>query len=185
MEQLSLFSNTVYLSQKARETRLVMDAQSLAKWKSRIFHHQQRIRENKPPQQVNLLDITPSYCEPATIEPFSLHLQSMAFYRMPDDYGQAALYFVLDSTSNLLLYIGETCRSNKRWKSTHDCKDYISSYQDLHHRYEMKVAINISFWFDVPENRLARQDLEQSLIQMWETPFNKENWQIWGQPFGK
>ncbi|WP_461947795.1 hypothetical protein [Nostoc sp.] len=35
--------------------------------------------------------------------------------------------------------MGETCRSNKRWKEIHACKDYIASYQDLHYRYEMKI----------------------------------------------
>ncbi|WP_366931378.1 hypothetical protein [Nostoc sp. JL34] len=31
--------------------------------------------------------------------------------------------------------MGETCKSNKRWKGIHACKDYIASYQDLHYRY--------------------------------------------------
>jgi hypothetical protein len=51
----------------------------------------QRVRENKPPQQVTLFDIAPKHCDPDRIDPFKLHLQSMAFYRMPDDFGQAAI----------------------------------------------------------------------------------------------
>ncbi|BAZ83818.1 hypothetical protein PN497_11910 [Sphaerospermopsis kisseleviana CS-549] len=108
----------------------------------------------------------------------------MAFYRMPDDYGQAALYFIIDSASELLLYIGETKHSNKRWKGVHDCKSYIENYQELHHRYQLQTAVNIAFWWDAPVERKPRQDLEQALIQMWRSPFNKEMWELWGQPFG-
>ncbi|WP_292730855.1 GIY-YIG nuclease family protein [Nostoc sp. JL31] len=95
----------------------------------------------------------------------------MAFYRMPDDFGQAALYFVIDSATPLLLYVGETKRSNKRWKNTHDCKDYIASYQDLHYRYEMETAVNISFWWDAPVERKSRQTLEQAMIQKFKYPW--------------
>jgi hypothetical protein len=30
--------------------------------------------------------------------------------------GDACLYFNIDSAASLVLYVGETCRSNKRWK---------------------------------------------------------------------
>jgi hypothetical protein len=106
------------------------------------------------------------------------------FWRMPaDSPGDACLYFVVDSAADLILYVGETCRSNKRWKGIHACKDYIASYQDLHYRYEMKTAVNIAFWWDAPVDRRARQELELSLILKWRSPFNKENWERWGQPF--
>lgn len=183
MEQLSLFSHTEHLSPGARKEKPVMDAQALIQWKSRIFTYQQHIRNSQAPEQTSLFDVTPSHCDPEKIDPFKLHLQSMAFYRMPDDFGQAALYFVIDSDAGLLLYVGETCRSNKRWKNTHDCKDYISSYQDLNYRYQMETAVNIGFWFDAPVQRKARQALEQTMIQKWRSPFNKEMWDLWGQPF--
>jgi hypothetical protein len=103
-----------------------MDADALVRWKSQIAAHQQRIRESQPVQQTTLFDVAPAHCDPNKIDPFSLPLQSMAFYRMPtDNFGQAAIYFVIDSAAQLVLYIGETCRSNKRWKGTHDCKHYI------------------------------------------------------------
>jgi hypothetical protein len=98
--------------------------------------------------------------------------------------GDACLYFVVDSAVELILYIGETCRSNKRWKGIHDCKDYIKSYQSLHYQYGLKTAVNIAFWWDTPVQTRPRQQLEQALIQKWKSPFNKENWQRWGQPFG-
>lgn len=92
----------------------------------------------------------------------------MAFYRIPVDYaGQACLYFIIDSAANLILYVGETLRSNKRWKQKHDCKDYIDSYQSLHYKYQLKTAVNIGFWWDTPQRREARQELELSLILKW------------------
>ncbi|WP_256875047.1 hypothetical protein [Nostoc sp. C052] len=78
---------------------------------------------------------------------------------------------------------GKLAASFKRWKAIHACKDYIASYQDLHYRYEMKTAVNITFWWDTPVDRRARHELELSLILKWRSPFNKENWQLWGQPF--
>jgi len=183
MEQLSLFPKTTRSSLGARKEGLVMDAPALEQWKYRIFIYQQQVRKSQAPQQVTLFDLTVSHCDPERIDPFNLHLQSMAFYRMPDQCSQAALYFVIDSTSDLLLYIGETCRSNQRWKGVHDCKDYISSYLDLHYRYGMTTAVNIAFWFDTPMDRKVRQTLERTLIQKWRSPFNKEMWSIWSQPF--
>jgi hypothetical protein len=181
MEQLSLFGNTEYKTLKT--TKPVMDAESLQEWKSRVFNYQQNIRNSEPPQQTTLFEVTPSYFNPDKIDPFRLQLQSMAFYRMPDTYGQAALYFIIDSAAELLLYVGETKHSNKRWKGVHDCKNYISSYQELHYKYDMTTAVNIGFWWDAPTDRKSRQELEQALIQKWRSPFNKEMWEIWGQPF--
>jgi hypothetical protein len=42
-----------------------------------------------------------------------------------------------------------------------------------------------AFWWDVPAETRPRQQLELALIQKWRSPFNKENWDRWGQPFGK
>jgi hypothetical protein len=100
-------------------------------------------------------------------------VRSLSFWRYPaDSPGDACLYFVIDSAMPLLLYVGETCRSNKR-------------YHDLHHRYGLERAVNIAFWWDTPSDHTARLDLELSLILRWRSPFNKENWERWGQPFGK
>ena len=37
--------------------------------------------------------------------------------------------------------------------------------------------------FDVPTERRARQNLESELIEKWRSPFNRESWKFWGQPF--
>ncbi len=113
-----------------------MSLEALLKWKSQIFEYQQKVRENKPPHQTALFDLTPKHCNPDQIDPLLLRLVPMSFYRMPvDSPGEACLYFIIDSAACVVLYVGETCRSNKRWQGIHACKDYIASYQDLHYRY--------------------------------------------------
>lgn len=103
---------------------------------------------------------------------------------MPTDAGSAAIYFVIDNAMPLLLYISETCRSSKRWKGEHGCKQYLDSYHSLHYHYGLQREVSIAFWWDAPTDRRARQELELSLILKWRSPFNKENWNRWGQPFG-
>ena len=101
----------------------IMSADVLVMWKFRIFTYQQRTRESVPPQQTTLFDLPPSHCDPDSIDPLTLGLMPISFYRMPaNSPGDACLYFVIDSAAQLLLYVGETCRSNKRWKGIHDCK---------------------------------------------------------------
>lgn len=184
MEQLNLFS-TPELSLTPAKKQLLMDVDQLQNWKSRIFKYQSEIRNthNKAIQS-SLFNLNPAHCDPDSIDPFSLNPESMSFYRLPSqDYSQPVLYFVIDSLSDIILYIGETKQNNKRWKNVHKCKDYISSYQDLHYRYKLSTAVNIAFWWDAPSSKQQRQKLEQILIQKWRSPFNKENWDIWSQPF--
>lgn len=182
--QMELFPSKKFRSKRRDE--FVMSAEELQQWKAQIYDYQQKVREAPPVQQTALFDLVRSHCDPDQIEPLQLQLQSMAFYRMPADYpGEACLYFVVDSAAQLILYVGETLRSNKRWKQKHDCKDYIEAYQSLHYKYQLKTAVNIAFWWDTPQQREARQELELSLILKWRSPFNKENWERWGQPFGK
>ena len=183
-KQLDLFSQ-MPPTPALRQEQLVMDLDALSKWKSQIFEYQRQVRESQPAIQGTLFNITPNYCDPNQIDPFKLRLQPMSFYRMPaDSPGESAIYFILDNAVPLILYIGETCRSNKRWKGVHGCKDYIASYHDLHYRYKLQTAVNIAFCWDAPADRKARQELELSLILKWRSPFNKECWQWYGQPFG-
>ncbi|MBE9212313.1 GIY-YIG nuclease family protein [Plectonema cf. radiosum LEGE 06105] len=168
-----------------RRDELVMNAEELQRWKTQILDYQMRSRTTPAPTQTTLIELAIDHCDPDKIDPLQLQMQSMAFYRIPADYpGEACLYFVIDSAANLILYVGETLRSNKRWKGVHDCKDYIASYQDLHYRYKLKTAVNIAFWWDTPTDTKKRLSLEQALIQKWRSPFNKEMWRVWGQPFG-
>jgi hypothetical protein len=163
-----------------------MDKLALVQWKSQINSYQQQAKASHPVKQATLFDLTKTHCEPDSIDPFSLRLSPMSFYRLPaDSPGDACIYFVIDSAAHLLLYVGETCRSNKRWKGTHDCKRYIEKYQQLHYQHQLERAVNLAFWWDAPIQVLLRQQLEQALIVKWRSPFNKENWERWGQPFGK
>ncbi|MBD2471408.1 GIY-YIG nuclease family protein [Nostoc sp. FACHB-145] len=182
-QQLNLFPE-VKTTSSPRTKPMVMSADALAVWKSRILAHQQQVRQAQPPQQTSLFDLTPNHCDPDAIDPLTLQLVPMSFYRKPaDSPGEACLYFILDSAVGLTLYVGETCRSDKRWKGIHGCKEYIASYQDLHSRYRLTTAVNAAFWWDAPADRRARQGLELKLILKWRSPFNKENWDLWGQPF--
>ncbi len=189
-EQLDLFNNAAFRS-TGRQKPLLMDADALKRWKTQIFGYQQQVRENQPVTQEALFDlaglgIAPAHIDPNSIDPFSLILQPMSFWRKPAfDKGQACLYFVIDSADPiLLLYTGESCHSDHRWKGTHDAKRYIDKYITLHRQYGLSPAVSIAFWYDAPMARKARQQIERALILKWRSPFNKENWQMWGQPFG-
>ena len=106
-----------------------MDADALVQWKTKIAAYQQRMKENQPVQET-LFDLTKAHVDPGKIDPFNLRPCLMSFYRLPvDSPGEACIYFVIDSAAGLVLYIGETCRSNKRWKGTHDCKRYLYQFK--------------------------------------------------------
>lgn len=156
----------------SRSNTLSMDANALVQWKSQIAACQQRARESKPAIQIALFDVAPAHCDPNIIDPFSLTLQSMAFWRFPtDSTGSACLYFIIDAAMPLLLYVGETCRSNLRWKGEHDCKRYIKRYQELHYKYGLTTAVNIAFWWGAPVQTRPQQQLESALIAKWPDGF--------------
>jgi hypothetical protein len=189
-EQLDLFNNPSFRT-TLRQEPLVMDADTLRQWKARIFDYQRQVSQSQPPKQETLFDlaglgISGAHVDPDTIDPFGLLLQPMSFWRKPTfELGQACLYFVIDNADPLvLLYTGESAHSSKRWKGTHDAKRYIDKYIALHRQYGLSPAVSIAFWFDAPVERKARLQLELALILRWRSPFNKENWQRWGQPFG-
>ena len=182
--QLDLFSvSEIRSTPVGRPDTLLMDSDALVNWKSQIATYQQRARSSKPVQQGTLFNLAPTHVGSDVIDPFSLSLCPMSFYRLPVDGSFACIYFVIDGAAELVLYIGETCRSNLRWKGEHDCKRYIERYQELHHKYELKTAVNIAFWWDAPVQTRPRQQLESALIAKWRSPFNKENWILWGAPF--
>ncbi|WP_199755888.1 GIY-YIG nuclease family protein, partial [Chroococcidiopsis cubana] len=111
---------------------------------------------------------TPSHCGPDSIDPFALRLHPSEFYRLPDNDSEARLYFIIDNTLPILLYVGETKRTpSQRWKGVHDAKDYISNYISLHRKYKLDVAVVAAFWWDVPAASRPRQQLELALIQKW------------------
>jgi hypothetical protein len=188
-QQPELFStqNFTQFPLGQRQNKLVMSRQELIKWKQRIFNHQDEVRQT-PPQQKTLFDALPqSVAE--EIDPFNLKLHSPQFYRMRDYDDQCCLYFILDMAMPLLLYVGETKQSARdRWGNSgtnHDCERYIAKYIELHRKSDLEVKVASAFYQDVPEDRRSRQKIESELIYKWRSPFNKQCWKWWGQPFQK
>ena len=184
-KQLSLFevSPTLRVLQPDKTS---MSQQALLKWKSRIFNYQQKTLKTEQPEQTSLFDVPPSHCDTNLINPFKLKLHSSQFYRQREQGEPICIYFIIDRTLPLLLYVGETKQTAKqRWNGVHDCKDYVTNYIELHRKHDLEVRVCSAFWYDTPSDRKSRLKLESELINRWQSPFNKENWQRWGQPFGK
>jgi len=187
-DQLTLFSpvelRSMNVSGSLRALPLRMSSKSLHQWKSQIQRHQSQVRSSQPIAQGTLFELATTSIDLETIDPFSLSLHSFSFFRLPgNEDGSACLYFVLDTSADLVLYIGETCRSNKRWQGQHDCKRYLDNYQDLHYSHGLKTAICMAFWWEAPVQAKARQQLESALIAKWRSPFNWQNWSFWHTPF--
>jgi hypothetical protein len=192
IEQLSLFddNNRTLFS---RRDKLVMDKDALTRWKQRIFEYQNSVRNSKPPQQQTLFDLPKTtWHAPDEIDPFSLKLHPADFYRKPeppetfDNPDRGCIYFILDRTLPILLYIGETkLTAHQRWSGVHYCKDYVMSYIEMHRRYKLDVAVCSAFWQHVPPDKKVLLAWERELILKWRSPFNRENWNQFGQPFGK
>jgi len=182
--QFNLFSDLSF-QPVSRPATLVMDKPALVRWKSQIYDYQQRAKASQPVQQTALFDLTPAHCDPDSIDPFALQLHPSEFYRLPDNDSEACLDFIIDNTLPILLYVGETKRTPSQWwKGIHDAKGYVANYVSLNCQYKLDVAVVAAFWWDVPADTRPRQQLELILIQKWRSPFNRENWQWYGQPFG-
>ena len=171
--------------------RLTPCASEIQAWKQRIVLFQARLQSAYLPAQGSLFgaEDTDNSDPLNLIEPFNLRRQNAEFWRGQfDGVGIPAMYFVIDyaateQDSYLLLYIGETVKSNQRWKGVHDCKRYLTNYQQAHRDASLKSEIGIAFWREAPAERQARQKLESRLIYKWRSPFNKENWRYWNTPF--
>jgi len=194
--QTTLFSGAdlqqIRRSGKRLPHTLDMSVTALQDWKHAIARYQHHERTHPPQHQPSLLTLdhpsahASAHVDPVGIDPFSLQPETIAFWRFPaNSPGDACLYFVIDWQSEfpLLLYVGETCRSNQRWKGEHDCKRYIANYQALHFQHGLTPTVTIAFWWDTPVQTRPRQQLELALIRRWRSPFNKENWEVWGTPF--
>jgi predicted GIY-YIG superfamily endonuclease len=188
MKQLNLFEQTeIKIKRPAkRRPKLLMTKKSLSTWKQRVYLHQQLIRQTRSPQQISLFaEIDNNSYNIDKIDPFSLPLNPSLFYEMPEQGDAVCFYFVIDNTLPLLLYIGATKQTpKKRWQE-HDCQKYIMHYIQLHRAYDLPVTVGVAFSWDAPQQKKARLQLESELIYKWRSPFNKECWQYWGQPFGK
>jgi hypothetical protein len=198
-EQGSLFSvaeqRAIYLAgQRPRDSDWTMGAAALQAWKQRIFEYQQQVQPSLNQQQslLGLLGAANSTPEskvleptdPEALDPFSLSQQNIEFWRWQQEgEGEAALYFVIDQTFPLLLYVGATVKSHQRWKGEHGCKEYLARYRELHYQHQLPTTLGIGFWRQAPQQTRARQQQESTLIYKWRSPFNKENWRYWGTPF--
>lgn len=126
--QLDLFADIAIPKSTSKSESLCMDADALMQWKTKIAAHQQHAKAHQLVQGA-LFNVAEAHVDPDKIDPFSLRPCPMSFYRLPaDSPGAACIYFVIDSAAQIVLYIGETCWSNKRWKGTHDCKRYLDKY---------------------------------------------------------
>lgn len=206
--QLSLFSQTEWRSLnrsdfKSQQMRYDMDASALKEWKNRVFQFQQQVQTQQLSTQPTLfnlapetLDLTPETLDPEMntqegkvqdvdiLDPFRLPQQNTEFWRWRgQDAGTAALYFVIDFSLPLLLYVGETVKSGQRWQGEHDCKRYLLNYRQAHFLNQLDTVLGITFWAEAPVETHPRQQLESALIRKWRSPFNKENWTIWATPF--
>lgn len=191
MEQEELFSTRNFSKShwERRQDELVMSRDQLVQWKQRIFNYQKEIPYQIPTQQNSLFG-SDSIRTADKINPFVLELHNWQFYRMLWTSTQSCcLYFVMDLEWSLVLYIGETKQSaHDRWGRSginHDCDNYIKSYIQLHRDCELAVKVATSFYYDVPLNTRQRKKIESELIHKWRSPFNRENWKWWGQPFQK
>ncbi|MEL6437720.1 MAG: hypothetical protein AAFQ80_00490 [Cyanobacteria bacterium J06621_8] len=171
---------------RVEQPQKLMSKEALLKWKSKIFDYQQRTLNTKTPQQTSLFAAPQSHCGIEQINPFQLKMHSSTFYRSQHQGEKICVYFIIDRTMPLLLYVGETLQTAKqRWNGVHDCRDYIMNYIEIHRKYDLEVQVCSAFWYDTPENRTGRLKLERELILRWQSPFNKENWHHYGKPFDK
>jgi hypothetical protein len=118
--------------------------------------------------------------------PFQLPAYPMEFYRstaLAKLGGDACIYFIIDRSAQIILYIGETSRSHQRWQGQHDCKRYLERYGQSCFSQSVPVQITSSFWWYTSRARVDRQAQESRLIHRWKSPFNQENWQVWQTPF--
>ena len=158
-----------------------LDAPSLLAWKMRVITYQKTDAIAPVMGQGRLFDLASPQPE---LNPFTLPRQNTQFWRWKSsDLGVSALYFVIDYECGLLLYVGETVKSESRWRGEHDCKRYLLNYQQSHYSHDLPTQLGIAFWKDAPVKTRDRQKLESELITQWRSPFNKENWKFWATPF--
>ncbi|MBI4783072.1 MAG: GIY-YIG nuclease family protein [Oscillatoriophycideae cyanobacterium NC_groundwater_1537_Pr4_S-0.65um_50_18] len=187
-EQLSLFSggHSPDRFPRHRLQSLKMSAASIEQWKQQVYAFQQQVKIGAPIQQESLFELPSASTQQNSdsLDPFALRQQNVEFWRWKStDAGIAALYFVIDYELPLLLYVGETAKSEQRWKGGHDCKRYLDNYAQAHYQAGLSTKLGTAFWLDAPVATRPRQQLESSLISKWRSPFNKENWELWGTPF--
>ncbi|MGD1936440.1 MAG: GIY-YIG nuclease family protein [Cyanophyceae cyanobacterium] len=161
-----------------------LNAEALEDWIAKVHQFQHRARHAPLPRQPDLfggVEIHPG--DPYQVDPFALDSYPFNFYESAQGPQQPAIYFVRDTQAHIILYIGEAKNARDRWKGVHDCKRYVTNYRTQHFECQSSCRIDIGFWLDAFPDAHRRQDQEQTLIQRWRSPFNKENWHHWATPF--
>jgi len=188
--QYDLFNNNdLNFYKKNHLQDIFIDKKIIKAWQERIIKHQSPIFKygHKYINQSSLFESSSENLN-ESFNPIELTPLPLNFWRWPKSMHEGpAVYFVMDkiidSNENIILYIGETISAEKRWKGEHDCKNYLSSYCDSLHKANISTKLSIRFWLDVPIKTKERRKLEQTLIQTWLPPFNKETREIWSTPF--
>ena len=187
--QGDLFAQPSWI-ESGNDPSLAISARRLREWQCRIQRHQAPLFAGSghlPTQRQTQLFDTPE--DPlASLVPLSLRPLPLNFWRWSaSPHHGPAIYLVMDRPANLttpiLLYVGETLAADRRWKGEHDCKAYLAAYGDALCSAGLQQQTSIRFWTDVPANTRQRRRLEQTLIQTWLPPFNKETRDRWATPF--
>ena len=188
--QYELFNNNEDdISETSIVKDIVINKKIIKEWQEKIINHQSSIFKYGY-KDINQKSLFESVSEELneSFNPINLTPLPLNFWRWPKAIHKGpAIYFVMDNIinfdKNIILYIGETISAEKRWKGSHDCKNYLSSYSDSLQKANIRTRLNIRFWLDVPIKTKERRKLEQKLIQTWLPPFNKETREIWATPF--
>ena len=187
-KQFELFSSAQNTSSNfLLSDSLKVKSETLMIWRNRIYEHQSKIVQdtlNKTLQK-SILPETDRH-DHTKIDPFSLKGLTLNFWRTNQYvHNGPAMYFVIDTmkSSKIILYIGETNSANKRWKGEHDCKNYLRNYKEALNYNNLSSHQDIRFFLDVPKEARLRRKLEQNLIYLWLTPFNKETRNRWSTTF--
>lgn len=187
--QGNLFEQPLAKTEGLSEPSLPLAATLLREWQQRIYKFQSPLFEDQNQRAIQpQLFTTSTSNRLSDFRPLGLRPLPLSFWRWPKSPHQgAAIYFVMDRPIELqqpiLLYIGETKAADRRWKGEHDCKAYLASYQEACMSAGLCCSPSIRFWADVPQKTSTRRQLEQSLIRLWQPPFNKETRERWSTPF--
>ena len=191
-----LFSKATLNEEKATIPEVNLSVDFLKTWQEKIQSHQRNLFKGgiKQSSQVPLF---PSRVDSEEHEinlivdnlmPLKLTPLALSFWRWPTSHHKGpAVYLVMDYPEDLdtpiLLYIGETVSADKRWRGEHDCKRYLEEYAEALSKNQITSKLSIRFLTDVPSSTKARRKLEQTLIEKWLPPFNKETRSRWVTPF--
>lgn len=187
MKQLNLFEPDN--APNSSEQNFFMTKEELIQWKNRIYEQQKQARLRTKTQQQSLFEISQNtWHEADEIEPLKLKLYPADFYRMPPALkyleDQGCIYFLIDHFAEIILYIGETKLSAyQRWIGPHYAKMYTLSYIERHRQDDLECAVCCAFWLHIPPEKKILLQWERELIFKWRPPFNRQMWEIYGQPF--